>query len=148
MAQALAFFSPRRDKKIEISSNSGGSPSKIFVRPAHPLAHTAVLVKGGTTVSNQQLDCTPQAEPTIEKSRRFARALEALDKQISGHHTKDNVFAKEMAAYGQPMGGATRCPTHLDSAPPPLAVCGVTSDWISHLAVRSAHRLKNWDSPA
>ena len=106
MAQALAFFF-RQDKKIETSSNSGRSPGKILARPAHPPSHIAVLVKGGTTVNNQQLDCTPQAEPNTEESLRFARALEALVKQISGHHTKDDVFAKEMAAYGRPMGGAT-----------------------------------------
>ena len=40
------------------------------------------------------------------------------------------------------MGGANRCPTHLDSAPPPVAVGGATADWISHLAVLSAHSLR------
>ena len=63
VAQALAFFFGR-DKKIETSSNSGASRVRKIVRPAHLSAHTAVLVKGGTTVRNQQLDCTPQAEPT------------------------------------------------------------------------------------
>ena len=45
------------------------------------------------------------------------------------------------------MGGATCCHTHLDLAPPPLAVCGANTDWISHSAVRSAHRLKKVGLP-
>ena len=52
-----------------------------------------------------------------------------------------------MAAYGQPLGGDTRCPTHLDSAPPPSAVCGANTDWLSHSAVRSAHRLRKLELP-
>ena len=83
----------------------------------------------------------------MEESLRFARAIEPLVKQISGHHTKDSVFAKEMTAYRRPMGGATRCPTHLDSALPPVAVGGATADWISHSAVHSAYRLKKLGLP-
>ena len=45
------------------------------------------------------------------------------------------------------MGGATRCPTHLDSASPPLAVCGATTDWLSYSEVRSSHRLKKVGLP-
>ena len=45
------------------------------------------------------------------------------------------------------MGKATRCPTHLDSGPLPLAVCAATTDWLSHLAVRSAHRPKKVGLP-
>ena len=45
------------------------------------------------------------------------------------------------------MGGDTHCPTHLDSAPTPLVVCGATTDWISHLEVRSAHRLNKVGLP-
>ena len=63
------------------------------------------MVRGGTTINNQQLACTPKGEPTTEESLRFDRALEALGEPE--HHTKDDVFAKEMAAYGRPMGGAT-----------------------------------------
>ena len=93
------------DNKIETFSNSGVSPGEFFVGPAHPPAHTAGIVKGDKTVSNKQLDCTPQAEPTMEESLRFARDMEALGKHISGHTvTNDDVFAKEMVAYGQPMG--------------------------------------------
>ena len=87
----LRFF-PRQDKKIETSSNSGGSPGKILTRPAHPPPHTAVLLKGGTTVNNQQLVCSPQGEPTREESLLFDKALEALGE--SEHHTKCDVFAK------------------------------------------------------
>ena len=95
VAQALAILFFGRDNKIETSSNSGVSPGETFVGPAHPPEQTSVLVKGRTTISNQQLDCTPQAESTTEESLRFARALEALGKHISGHTvTKDNVFAK------------------------------------------------------
>ena len=137
----MRFFF-RKDKKIETSSNSGGSPGKILERPVHLPPHTEVLVKGSTTVNNQQLEYTPQAEPTTEESIWLDRAMEALGKQISGHHTKNDMFAKEMAAYGRPMGRATRCPIHLDSAPPPVAVGEGTTGWLSHLAVRSAHCLK------
>ena len=67
-------------------------------------------------------------------------SLEALGE--STHHTKDDVFAKEMTAYGRPRDGATLCPTHLDLAPPPVAVGKGTNDWVSHSVVRSAQRLK------
>ena len=105
MAQALAFFF-KQDIKIETSSNSGGSPVKILTRHVHPPPHTAVLVKGGIHFNNRLLACTPKGEPTTEESLRFDRDLEALDE--SEHHTKDDVFAKEMAAYGQPRDEATQ----------------------------------------
>ena len=38
---------------------------------------------------------------------------------------------------------ASKCPTHFDSAPPPVAVKKGKADWISESAVRSALRLKN-----
>ena len=57
-------------------------------------------------VNNQQLACIPQGEHITEESLRFDRALEALGE--STHHTKDDVFAKEMTAYGRPRGRATR----------------------------------------
>ena len=86
-----------RDEQIETFSNSGVSPDKISVGPALPPAQKAVLMNGGTTVSYQQLDCTPQAEPTTEESLRFARAQEALGKHISGHTIpKDDTFAKKL----------------------------------------------------
>ena len=47
-----------------------------------------------------------------------------------------------MAAYGRPNTGATQCPTHLDSAPPPVAVKKGKADWLSESAVHSALRLK------
>ena len=146
VAQALAIFFFGRDRKLKFLPTVAEDLANCF-RPAHPPAHTAVMVKGGTTVSNQKLDCTPQAEPTTEKFLRFARAIEALGKHISGHLTKDNMFEKEMTAYGRPMGRATCCPTHLDSAPPPLAVCRATTDWISHSAVHSVHRLRKFGLP-
>ena len=139
----MRFF--QKGQKIETSSNSGGSSGKFLARPAHPPPHTAVLAKGGTTVNNQQLACTSQGEPITEESLRFDRALEALGE--STHPTKDEVFAKEMAAYGRPRDGATRCPTHLDLAPPPVAVGKGTTDWLSQLAVRSAQRLKKVGLP-
>ena len=129
MAEALAFFFSQ-DKTIETSSNSGGSPGKIMTRPA---------------VNNQQLACTPQEEHITEESLRFDRALDALGE--STHTTKNKVFAKEIAAYGQPWDGATRCPTHLYSAPPPITVGKGTTDWLSHSAVRSALRLKKVGLP-
>ena len=92
MAQALAFFFPDKAKKIETSSNIGGSPGEILTRPAHMPPHASVLVRGGTTVNNQQLACNPQGEPTTEEPLWFDRALEALGE--SEHHTKDDVFAK------------------------------------------------------
>ena len=57
------------------------------------------------------------------------------------------MFAKEMSTYGRPMGGATRCPTHLDLAPPPVLVGKGTSDCLYHSAVRSDHRLKKVGLP-
>ena len=137
----LQFFSGM-DKEIETSSKSDVSPCNYIFGPAPPLAHPKVLVKGDPSVNNQQLDSTPQVEPTTEESLRFARALEALGKQISGHTvTNDDMFAKDMAAYGRPMDGATCCPAHLDSAPPSMAVFGANTDWLSHSAVHSAHCL-------
>ena len=122
------FFS--QDKKIEPSSNSGGSPGEILTRPA---------------VNNQQLACNPQGEHITEESLQFDRALEALGE--STHHTKYDVFAKEMAAYGRPRDRATRCPTHLDSAPPPVTVNKGTTDWLSQLPLRSTQRLKKVGLP-
>ena len=52
-----------------------------------------------------------------------------------------------MAVYGRPRDRATRCPTHLDAAPPPVTVGKVTTDWLSHLAVCSAHYLKRVGLP-
>ena len=106
-----------------------------------------MLVKGGKTVSNQQLDCTPQVEPTTEESLWFARALEAFGKQISGHYSKDDMFEKEMAAYGQPMGVANHYPTHLDFTPPLVAFGEATTDWLFQSAVRSAHCIKKVGLP-
>ena len=105
-------------------------------------------MKGGPSVDNQKLDCNPQAEPTTEESLRFARAIEALGKHISAHTvTNDNMFAKDMTAYRQSMGRDTRCPTHLDSAPPPMAVCGANTDWLSHSEVRSAYHIRKLGLP-
>ena len=81
VAQALAFFFTEWTKKLKLLPTVAEALANFF-RPAHPPAHTAGLTKGGTTVSNQQLDCTPQEEPTTEEPLRFARALEALGKQI------------------------------------------------------------------
>ena len=53
-----------------------------------------------------------------------------------------------MAAYGRPRDGDTRCPTHLDSAPPPVAAGKGKTDWLSQLAVRSALRLKKVGLPS
>ena len=125
----LRFFQPRQ--KIETSYNSGGSPGEILTRPA---------------VNNQQLACTPQGEHITEETLLFDRALEALGE--STHHTKDDVFAKEMAVYERPRDGATQCPTHLDSAPPPVAVGKGTTDCISQLAVRSSQSLKKVGLPS
>ena len=97
-------------------------------------------------VNNQQLACAPQGEHITEESLRFDRALEALGE--STHPIKDKVFAKEMAAYGRPRDGDTICPTHLDSAPPPVVVGKGTTDWLSDLAVHSAHRLKKVGLPS
>ena len=52
-----------------------------------------------------------------------------------------------MAAYGRPNTGAARCPTHLDLAPPPVAVGKGTTDWLSQSAVQSALRLKKVGLP-
>ena len=52
-----------------------------------------------------------------------------------------------MAAYGQPRDGDTRCPTHLDLEPPPVAVGKGTTDWLYQSAVRSALRLKKVGLP-
>ena len=77
-------------------------------------------------IKNKQLDGTPQGEHITEDSLRFDRALEALGE--STHPTKDEVFARKMAAYGRPNNVASQCPTHLDSAPPPVAVEKGTAD--------------------
>ena len=71
-------------------------------------------------INNQQLAVTRQAEHSTEDSLRFDRALEALGE--STNPTKDEVFARKMAAYGRPNNVASKFPTHLDSAPPPVAV--------------------------
>ena len=122
-------FFARQEKKIQTSPNSGKSPGKKVTRP---------------DINNQQLACNPQGEHTTEDLLRFDRALEAQGE--STHPTKDEVFAKKKAAYGQPNTGASRCPTHLYSAPPPVAV-GKTTDGLSQLAVRSALRLKMMGLP-
>ena len=95
-------------------------------------------------INNQQLAGTSQGEHSKEDSLRFDRALEALGEST---HPKDEVFARKMAAYGRPNNGASRCPTHLDSARPPVAVGKGTTDWLLQLAVRSALRFKNVGLP-
>ena len=119
-----------QDKTIETSSNSGRSLGKILTRPA---------------VNNQQLACTQQGEQITEESLRFDRALESLGESM--HPTKDKVLAKEMATYGRQKDGATRYPTHLDLAPPPVVLGKGTTDWLSQLAVRSTLRLKKVELP-
>ena len=119
-------FSTRQDKTTETSPNSGESPGKKLTCPA---------------INNQQLACTPQGGNITEESLRFERAMEALGE--STYHTKDEVFAKEISAYGRPRHGANICPTHLDSAPPPVAVGKGTTDWLSKPAVRYAPDLLN-----
>ena len=47
-----------------------------------------------------------------------------------------------MAAYALPNNVASKCPTHYDSAPSPVAVKKGKSGWLSDSAVRSALRLK------
>ena len=47
-----------------------------------------------------------------------------------------------MAAYARPNNVASKCPTHYDSAPPPVAVKKGKSDWLSDSAVRYALHLK------
>ena len=123
-------FFARQDKTTETSHNSGKSPGKKLTRLA---------------ISNQQLADTPQGYHITEESLRSERPLEVLGE--STHHTKDIVFAKEIAAYGRPRDGATRCPTHLDFAPPPVAVGKGTTNWLSQSAVRSALRLKKVGLP-
>ena len=80
-------------------------------------------------INNQQLAGTPQGEHSTEESLRLDRALEALGE--STHPTNDEVFAKKMTAYGRPKNVAPQCPTHLDLAPPPVAVKKGTDDWLS-----------------
>ena len=52
-----------------------------------------------------------------------------------------------MAAYVRPNNGSSRCLTHLDLAPPPVAVGKGTIDWLSQLSVRSALLLKKVGLP-
>ena len=80
-------------------------------------------------INNQQLAVTPQGEHITEDSLQFDKALEALGESL--HPTKDEVFARKMAAYGRPNNVASKCPTHLDSAPPPVAGKKGKSDWLS-----------------
>ena len=80
-ASPCVVFLQKGKNKLKLLPTLAEAPENVLASPAHPPAHTAVLVKGGTTVSNQQLDCTPQAENTTEESLRFARALESLGKQ-------------------------------------------------------------------
>ena len=70
--------------------------------------------------------------------------MEALGEST---HPKDKVFAKKMAAYGRPNNGAARCPTHLDLAPPPVAVGKGTTDWLSQSSMQYALRLKKVGLP-
>ena len=57
------------------------------------------------------------------------------------------MFEKEMTTYGRPRDRATQCLTHLDSAPPPVVVGKGITDWLSHLVVCSAQRLKKVGLP-
>ena len=57
------------------------------------------------------------------------------------------MFAKDMVAYGRPMSGATLGPTHIDSVPPAVDVCGANSDWLSFSAMCSAQRLRKLGLP-
>ena len=77
---------------------------------------------------------------STKDSLRFDRALQALGE--STHSTKDEVFARKMAAYARLNNVASKCPTHSNSAPPLVAVKKGKSDWLSDSAVRSALRLK------
>ena len=123
-------FFARQEETSRSSPNSGKSPGKIETRQ---------------DIKNRQLAGTPQREHSTEDSLRFDRALEAL--RESTHPTKDKVFARKMAAYGQPNNIASQCPTHLDLAPPPVAVEKGTAHWLSESAVRSALRLKKVGLP-
>ena len=122
-------FSARQEKTFQTSPNSGKSPGKKVTCQ---------------DINNRQLAGTSQGERSTEESLRFDRALEALGEST---HPKDEVFARKMAAYGRPNTGAARCPTHLDLAPPPVAVGKGTTDWLSQSAVRSAPRLKKLGLP-
>ena len=77
---------------------------------------------------------------STEDSLLFDRALQALGE--STHPTKDEVFERKMAVYARPNNVASKCPTHSDSAPPPVAVKKGKADWLYESAVRSALRLK------
>ena len=96
-------------------------------------------------INNKQLAGTPQGEHRTEDSLRFDRSLEALGE--STHPTKDKVFSRKMAAYGRPNNIASKCPTDLDSALPPVAVKKGKADWLSEMAVRSALHLKKVGLP-
>ena len=92
------------------------------------------------SINNKQIAGTTQGEHSTEDSLQFNRALEAPGE--STHPTKDEVFASKMAAFGRPNNVASRCQTHFDSAPPPVAVKKGKADWLSDSAVRSDLRLK------
>ena len=120
----------RQEETSRSSPNSGKIPGEKVTRQ---------------DINNQQLAETPQGEHSTEDSLRFDMDLEALGE--STHPTKDKVFSRKMAAYGRPNNVASQCTTHLDSAPPPVAVEKGTADWLSESAVRSALRLKKVGLP-
>ena len=114
-------------RKIKFSKipQTGGSPGDFFVRqedtslssPNSGKSPGEKVTRQG--INNQQLASTPKGEHSTEDSLRFDRALEALSE--STHPTKEKVFARKMSAYEQPNNVASKCSTHFDSAPPPVA---------------------------
>ena len=113
------FFARQEDTSLP-SPNSGKSPGKTVTHQG---------------INNKQLAGTTQGEHSTEKSLQFDRAMEVLGE--STHPTKDGGFARKMAAYGRPNNVASKCPTHFDSAPPPMAVKKGKADWLYNSAVRT-----------
>ena len=123
---------------------TGGSPGNFFARQEDTSLSSPNCGKSpGEHVTRQGSNNQQQTtvgDHSTEDSLLFNRALQALGE--STHPTKDEVFARKMAAYARPNNVASKCPTHSDLAPPPVAVRKGKSGWLSDSAVRSALRLK------
>ena len=128
-----------RNINFSKTPQTGGSPGNFFARQegtslSSPNSGKSPVEHVTRQGSNNQQQTTV-GENSTEDSLRFDRALQALGE--SNHPTKDEVFARKMAAYARPNNVASKCPTYSDLAPPPVAVKKGKADWLSDSDVRS-----------
>ena len=109
-----------KGENFDQSSKTGVSPGNFFL--GLPLLPTSSLeyAGGSASIDNQQLSAGPQTVATTEETLRFTKVLKALGECTTDKH--DRLFATGMRAYGHPRNSSSRCPNHLNSAPPELKV--------------------------